>query len=344
MGDAVIALGLFGLGLALWWGGYYVALVSAWRSGVRGVGIALAMPLGICGCGGIPILGVHWQKMQQVTFDAIASGADAALWGARMRRFQLASGIAFTGMVMQVAAGYVMPDDDGADADSAGDAPVVDDGEWEPPQAAHAEDAYAYASDDPVGDEPVAADPVVADEPDDLPAEVAESLRDDTRVSGVLIGTTDDRRHAFVLDPAGGRWVRRARGALPRLEPGSTVHAIGTTDDDGELVTDILEDAGISPWLGMPRPERLEGAELASPPSARIGRWVLVPSVRAVDARTVASTADPTWTLRVRAPRGMLRADTTYVALRGALVDTRPVDRRGGIELWIVRASDVIAE
>lgn len=346
MGALELALALFVLGVVLFWGGYYVALVTAWRAGARGVGTAIALLAGVCCCGGVWILAIHWEKVQRLTFEAIANGGDPAVHGARLRRYRVASAVAAVGMVLQLLAGYVAPDDEDR----------YDDYSYDPYDASEAwayddraDERYededtpeAYAADDELAE--AVADRERADEvaPDDGAPSIDEgepAAQERSAVSGVFVGLSRDGRAAFVLDPAGGMWVRLARGRITGLEPGVTVHARGEPSD-GVLVVAALEDAGLAPWLEMPRPRRLE-AELSSPPSDRIGRWVIVPSVRAVSATEVMAR-DGT-ALRVRAPRGLLARDTDYAALRGALVDTRPVDRRGGIELWIVREDDVIA-
>lgn len=351
MGALELALALFVLGIVLFWGGYYVALVTAWRAGARGVGTAVALLAGVCCCGGVWILAIHWEKVQRLTFEAIANGGDPAVHGARLRRYRVASAVAAVGMVLQLLAGYVAPDDEDRyddysyDPDDASEAWAYDD---RADERYEDEDApEAYADEEPAGAlERDRQDEAAPDHSDELALDRGAPSLDEpppaaqrSAVSGVFVGLSRDGRAAFVLDPAGGMWVRLARGRITGLEPGVTVHARGEPSD-GVLVVEALEDAGLATWLEMPRPRRLE-AELSSPPSDRVGRWVIVPSVRAVSATEVMAR-DGT-ALRVRAPRGLLARDTDYAALRGALVDTRPVDRRGGIELWIAREDDVIA-
>ncbi len=343
MGALELALTLFALGILLFWGGYYVALVTAWRAGARGVGTAVALLAGVCCCGGVWVLAIHWEKVQRLTFEAIANGGDAAMHGARLRRYRVASAVAVVGMLLQVLAGYAAPDDDDGydgysyEQDDASEAWAYEVPEDERPEDEPAEEEHAAddARDDAVTDREQGE--AAGDGAPDFGE--SEPAAERSAVSGVFVGLSRDGRAAFVLDPAGGMWVRLARGRITGLEPGVTVHARGEPSG-GVLVVEALEDAGLAPWLEMPRPLRLE-AELTSPPPDRIGRWVILPSVRAVGATEVMAR-DGT-ALRVRAPHGLIPRDTDYGALRGALVDTRPIDRRGGIELWIVREDDVIA-
>lgn len=342
MGALELSLAVFVVGILLFWGGYYVALVTAWRAGVRGVGTVIALMAGLCCCGGVAVLAVHWDKIQKQTFEAIANGGDAVALGARLSRFKIAAGVAVIGMVLQLFAGYMVPDDD--EYDDYDDYSYSDESY---PDETYPDDSYP---DEPSTEEPT-SDPVIEDEPvaDVEPAEEpavvpVEDAEEDAAprpdaVSGIVVGLSQDRRAAFVLDPSGGRWVRLARGRISGIEPGMTVHALGETRDD-VLVVPSLTDGGVAPWLDMPRPVRLE-SELGSPPSDRSGRWVILPNVRA-NSPTELMASDGS-SVRVRAPRGLLTRDTAYTAIRGALVDTRPIDRRGRVELWIVREEDVIA-
>ncbi|HEY8430430.1 MAG TPA: hypothetical protein VIL20_18750 [Sandaracinaceae bacterium] len=108
------------MGLITYWAGYYAALVTAWRGGVRGVSTVLAFLGGICCCGGVTVLWVHGDKLQKRLFAAIADGeGDADLLRARTKRFYVATAVAVIGMLMQIISGYMAPEDDDVDLGSS---------------------------------------------------------------------------------------------------------------------------------------------------------------------------------------------------------------------------------
>lgn len=346
------ALIVGGLGFLLWWGGYYAAMVVAWRAGVRGLGLMVgAAAMGICGCGGIPILGYFWSKVQSKTFEAINEAPDDAPVPRHLPRFQASAAVAVVGMALQLAGGYMLPDDDGYDSyDSYGsDYPGDSYDDRDDSYVDDRDDAYddrddSYADnveDRDDGDDHGADDALAgnADE-DEGSADVVDALPDgEVSWDGILVGVAADRRHAAFL--VGERVIivsRAGRARWTGMDPGVTVAVRGREDGSVTVASDV-EAIEAAPWAGLPRPHVVRPSE-AEPLRELAGRYVLLASPHAI-SRTRVSLPDGT-ELTVRAPAGALTRDTDYTAVRGVLVDTSAFGRRGALELWIPRESDVV--
>lgn len=330
------------LGTLLFWGGYYGALAVAWRAGVRnGVLFAVAVVMGICGCFGVPLLAYFWSEVQKRTFALVeAQPADAAP-PAHMRHYGTVAAVAVVGLVLQILGGNLIPDDDGYDEGAWSDAPVptyepvVD---YEPPPTEEELEEAWEGWEEHVGDEAesdeLAGEATPAEDelaPEDV---LAPEDAEPTTIDGAFLGALPGRRVAVILAGEHIALARRARGGWPvSLVPCASVSLAGEHDAEGVFVVTETAEIDGDGCAQLPRPEVVRSYD--APLADHAGRYVVLPAPHAETPTRLRLTEE--LTLTVRAPRGAIARDTDYTAVRGVLVDTGR-----GMELWILRADDVV--
>ncbi len=346
-----LAIGI--LGMLLFWGGYYGGMLVAWRAGVRnGALYAVAAVMGICGCFGLPLLAFFWSEVQKRTFALVEAQPDDAPPPPHMNRYRILAAVAAVGLVLQILGGNLIPDDDGEDwsddepsytYDPVEDyAPPEEPPEDEDPTRDELDEAWEHWEDHVGGDEADAVDDAteeVAIEADEAAeADEAEEAAPVT-VRADFLGAFAGRRVAVLLTGEQVRYARRARGTWPvSLLPCTPVSLEGEWDDAETLVVANTAELDERGCRSLPRPEVVRSFD--APLAEHAGRYVLLPAPHAETPTRLRFTDE--LTLTVRAPRGAIARDADYTAVRGVLVDASAATGRGGLELWVLRADDVV--
>lgn len=341
-----LAIGI--LGTLLFWGGYYGGMVVAWRAGVRnGVLYAVAAVMGICGCFGLPLLAFFWSEVQKRTFALVEAQPDDAPPPPHMNRYRILAGVAGVGLVLQILGGNLIPDDE-AD-DWADDEPTytydpVED--YEPPDEPlddedptrdELDEAWDHWEDHVGGDEAAADVEPDEAEPEEEPDEPGQPRP--ATVHADFLGTFAGRGVAVLLVGEQVRYARRARGTWPvSLLPCTPVSLEGEWDDAEVLVVTQTAELDERGCASLPRPEVVRSFD--APLAEHAGRYVLLPAPHAETPTRLRFTEE--LTLTVRAPRGAIARDADYTAVRGVLVDASAATGRGGLELWVLRADDLV--
>ncbi|MGE3635807.1 MAG: hypothetical protein AB7P00_38230, partial [Sandaracinaceae bacterium] len=343
---------------------YYAALFVAWKAGVRGVGLVAAAALGICGCGGIPILAGAWNKVESATYAAISEGDETSFAVGAFSKFRVFALVAIAGMAMQIIGGYALPDDDGddyayadgydsydsyddADEEGASDdayGGLGSDREMDPDPASDSDSESDSDSDSDSESDSESDSDSDAESESDSDSDYSDSASDSElesvddafdEVVGLVIAISRDRRYALLL-PTGAsraRWVGRARGRWAGIAPWSLVEVTVHIDEATWIARAVRRTDGVA-LDRLPRPTVLRDAL-----DRHEGEMLVLPMVRSDDGRSV-TLGDGT-RLGVSGPRRALTRDTDYTAVRGFLVGTPP-DGRAPYSFAIPRPTDVI--